>query len=292
MLGTTAGFFCAIWAGTLLSEPLASSFTSFDYPDVDVDGYYYFGGKDIALSLLLASKLLFVRALLFRYVLRPLLRACGVTTFERRQQIAEHLYLAAVSGVSVLAGAYFALPLVEGVEGVWSGYPSLSVPFAAKVFVVTQAAYRISELAVLYFEGESRQDYYDHAIVLYLTAGLIACAGRLGLVGFAGAVAVCIDLPVLCSAAARITGIGFGAAKMAAIAVRCAVLPLLALSTARGAPEVLAEGNPDEGLLWTQGMRITFLSTLFVVLALGINEAIGAKAEETTKAVARGKKDQ
>ncbi|KAJ1996911.1 hypothetical protein GGI04_005598, partial [Coemansia thaxteri] len=118
-LGVTAGFFCAIWAGWLMDEHFSSMFTSFNYPDSDVDGRYHFGGKDVALVVLAASKVLFVRAAGHRYVLRPLLSVLGMTLFEKRQSAAECMYTAATCLLSVWFGAYYLQTL--DLAGLWSG---------------------------------------------------------------------------------------------------------------------------------------------------------------------------
>ncbi|KAI8325451.1 hypothetical protein GQ54DRAFT_308393 [Martensiomyces pterosporus] len=247
MLGTSAGFFCAIWAGWLLGEPVSRIFTSFSYEDVDRDGFYYFGAKDIALSILLATKVLFVRALLFRYAIRPLIKALGVHPFERRQKLAEQIYLALILLSSVLASMCFLLPLSAGGLGhFWDSYPVASIPFACKVFVIVQCAYRISELIALYFEGEKRNDYYDQAFAHYFMLGVLGCLGLLGLIDFASLVLVCTDLPRLITAAAD----------------ACQILSL-AFVAAEGA-------KLEDGAVWTSGMRTMFVSTFVAVVVLGL----------------------
>ncbi|KAJ2106225.1 hypothetical protein GGF48_006180, partial [Coemansia sp. RSA 921] len=59
IMGATAGFFCAIWAGWLMGERISSTFTTPSYEDPKTPYHYYFGVKDIALVLLVASKILF-----------------------------------------------------------------------------------------------------------------------------------------------------------------------------------------------------------------------------------------
>ncbi|KAJ1956359.1 hypothetical protein GGI12_005327 [Dipsacomyces acuminosporus] len=280
MLGTTAGFFCAIWAGWLLGEPVSSLFTSFSYQDVDLDGYYYFGGKDISLSVMLAIKTLFVRAGLFRYVIRTVLQALGVHPFERRQKLAEQVYLMLSLSVSVVASAYFILPLrASGLAHLWDGYPVASVPLASKLFVIFECSYRLSELIALYFEGEKRVDYYDQALLYYFVLGIVGCSSLLGMVELVGIVLLCTDLPRLITAAAdacQILSLALykpllGAAAAASGVISVAILPHLLYVVASASPSVSTDKNTaKDGAVWTAGMRTAFISTFVVIIALGL----------------------
>ncbi|KAJ2063317.1 hypothetical protein GGI17_001807 [Coemansia sp. S146] len=179
-------------------------FTAFDYPDLDNNGRYHFGGKDIALVVLITSKLLFVRAGLFRYILRPLLRCLGVQSFERQQSMAEQVYTGLVYSVSAIYGAYFVgWPQLDllGLESLWSGASGEGVLTEFKVFVLGQCALRLAELVAVFVEDENRPGYYRRIAIHYLVAGVLACAGLLGQAKFAGLVVLAIDLPTVMAAA-------------------------------------------------------------------------------------------
>ncbi|KAJ2742436.1 hypothetical protein GGI20_004491 [Coemansia sp. BCRC 34301] len=246
-LGVTAGFFCAIWAGWLMGEHLSTMFTTFDYPDLDNDGQYRFGGKDLALVVLITSKLLFVRAALFRYVLRPLLRCLGVRSFERQQKLAEHAFASLVYSASAISGAYFAgwLPPVVGsigLERLQSNVCfSTGVSAEFKVFVLGQCALRLAELTAEFIEGENQPGYYRRIAIHYLFVGLLSCAGLLGRARFAGLAVLAVDMPVVIAAKAALLSATLPAsihcamnalASIAMAASTLVVLPSLAYMSA------------------------------------------------------------
>ncbi|KAJ1670013.1 hypothetical protein GGF38_001822 [Coemansia sp. RSA 25] len=234
-LGVTAGFFCAIWAGWLMGEHFSSMFTTFDYPDLDNDGQYHFGGKDVALVVLITSKVLFARAILFRYVLRPLMRCLGVQSFERRQELAERVFASLVYSASALSGAYFVglLPPISsiGLEYLWSSAcVSAGVSTEFKVFVLGQCALRLAELVAEFIEGESRPGYYRRIAIQYLIIGVLSCAGLLGRARFAGLTVLAVDLPVFITAAtALLSGTVLASVKRALSAVAGSVAAASAL---------------------------------------------------------------
>ncbi|KAJ2815090.1 hypothetical protein FBU31_007059, partial [Coemansia sp. 'formosensis'] len=179
-------------------------FATFDYPDLDNDGQYHFGGKDIALVVFIASKLLFVRAGLFRYVIRPLLRCLGVQPFEKQQAVAEHVYAGLVYSVSAISGSLFVgWPRLDslGLESLRSSaYLGEGVSTEFKVFVLGQCALRLAELVAELIEGENRPGYYRRIALHYLLVGVLACAGILGRAEFAGLVVLATDLPAIFAA--------------------------------------------------------------------------------------------
>ncbi|KAJ2908704.1 hypothetical protein GGI21_002620 [Coemansia aciculifera] len=246
MLGVTAGFFCAIWAAWVMGEHFSSMFTTFDYPDLDNDGHYYFGGKDVALVVFVASKILFVRAALFRYVLRPTLRCLGVQSFERRQRLAELVFASLVYSVSALSGAYFVgqMPQISsiGLEYLWSSAcSSVGISTEFKVFVLGQCAMRLAELVAEFIEGEDKPGYYRRIAIHYLFIGTLSCAGLLGREKFAGLVVLAVDFPAVAVADAALLSdtllasikpaLGFVAGSVAA-ASTLVVLPSLAYASA------------------------------------------------------------
>ncbi|KAJ2731148.1 hypothetical protein IW152_004737 [Coemansia sp. BCRC 34962] len=208
-LGTTAGFFCAIWAAWLMGEHFSSMFTTFDYPDLDSDGQYHFGGKDVALVVLITSKLLFVRAGLFRYVLRPLLRYTGALAFERQQAIAEHVFAGLVYSVSTIVGAYFVgwprLDSLGLMSLCGSAHIDEGVSVEFKVFVLGQCALRLAMFVAEFFEGESRPGYYRRLAIQYLLVGVLASAGLLGRTTFVGLVVLVIDVPSIIAAVSGVS---------------------------------------------------------------------------------------
>ncbi|KAJ2776476.1 hypothetical protein GGI15_004839, partial [Coemansia interrupta] len=87
MLGTTAGFFCAIWAGHLMGERLSLALTT--WSAADDRGQYHLMPGDIGAVILLATEFLFARTLLLKYALRPAAGYMGIRGFEGRQRVAE-----------------------------------------------------------------------------------------------------------------------------------------------------------------------------------------------------------
>ncbi|KAJ2334313.1 hypothetical protein GGH91_005729, partial [Coemansia sp. RSA 2671] len=184
-------------------------FTTFDYPDLDSDGWYHFGGKDVALVVLITSKLLFVRAGLFRYVLRPLLRSLGALTFERQQALAEHVFAGLVYTGSAIAGAYFVgWPRLDsmGLASLCGGaHLDEGVSAEFKVFVLGQCALRLAAFVAEFFEGENRPGYFRRIAIQYLLVGVLASAGLLGRVAFVGLVTLAIDLPSVFAAVSGVS---------------------------------------------------------------------------------------
>lgn len=146
-LGMAAGFFCAIWAGRLLPDPLCKIFTSLSYPTQN--GLYQWGIRDILLVWLLVSKVLFLRAALFRYVLRPLLTSPNNREFYVVQARVEKAGGLVISMASILHSmCILCFNGIESQEG-----PLTAASGVVKFFVLLQCAIQLSLLVVWYLEN-------------------------------------------------------------------------------------------------------------------------------------------
>ncbi|KAJ1732439.1 hypothetical protein LPJ61_002043 [Coemansia biformis] len=205
VMGATAGFFCAVWAARLLGERIASALTRVGYEDPAAPGRYCFGPVDAAVVVLLASKVLFVRACASRYVLRPIARAClPGQPFEQHARLASALGVMAVRLLSVCMGLWVAAPvLAPGGGGVWAGYQA-STSLGSKVRVLVLAAMQVCDLVVRYTDGApgSGGGAPFPAAKAWLALAALAGAAYLGTVPLAGAAAAASDLPCLAAAAA------------------------------------------------------------------------------------------
>ncbi|KAJ1833563.1 hypothetical protein LPJ63_002657 [Coemansia sp. RSA 2711] len=181
VLGATAGFFCAVWAGRLMGEHFSSTFTTVGYEDVDRPHYHHFGAKDVALVVLVASKLLFARICAIRYILRPLLNArLSGWDFTRRVQLAAAAYTALVQLLSVGAGLWTCYPILGGRRMVYE--PLASVSVGTKLAVVVQCALQIAEVAVQLVEDSDSKSMLHTKLGALLTLGTIAASSYQGLV--------------------------------------------------------------------------------------------------------------
>ncbi|KAJ2715843.1 hypothetical protein H4R19_000977 [Coemansia spiralis] len=196
-LGAAAGFFFAVWAARLMGEPLARVFTDIHYGGA---GGYGFGPADAAVVALVASKLVFVRTCLARYIVRPLVRArLPDAPFDQCQRQTGSLCLAAMRLLSVCVGVWAAAPALAfvGAGAVW-GDAQPSATLGAKCCVLALAAFQLCDLAVAYAEGLPSTPFPVAKALLAL--GAVASAAILGAVPLAGAAAAVSDLPCLVAA--------------------------------------------------------------------------------------------
>ncbi|KAJ2500457.1 hypothetical protein GGH96_002697 [Coemansia sp. RSA 1972] len=164
IMGATAGFFCAIWAGRLMGERVSSTFTTPSYEDPETPYHYYFGVKDIALVILVASKILFARTCIIRYIIRPMLkRRLPLRNFLHQAQLATAVYSALVHLLSVCAGLWMAYPISTQKSELYSSHDSVSA--LAKSFIIVQGAMQVSEIVVQFAERPA-------ALFAKLNAGL------------------------------------------------------------------------------------------------------------------------
>ncbi|KAJ1807302.1 hypothetical protein LPJ77_003090 [Coemansia sp. RSA 2523] len=151
IMGATAGFFCAIWAGWLMGERISSTFTTPSYEDPKTPYHYYFGVKDIALVLLVASKILFARTCIIRYIIRPMLKQrLPLHDFLQQARLATAVYSALVYLLSACAGLWMAYPILARKSELYSSHDSVSA--IAKAFIVVQGAMQVSEIVVQFAE--------------------------------------------------------------------------------------------------------------------------------------------
>ncbi|KAJ2663796.1 hypothetical protein IW148_002354 [Coemansia sp. RSA 1199] len=147
IMGATAGFFCAIWAGRLMGERVSSTFTTPSYKDAEIPYHYYFGVKDIALVLLVASKILFARTCIIRYIIRPALkRRLPDRDFLHQARLGTAVYSALVHLLSVGAGLWAAYPILAPKSEPYSSHDSVSA--MEKLFIIVQGAMQVSEIVV------------------------------------------------------------------------------------------------------------------------------------------------
>ncbi|KAI7824242.1 hypothetical protein BX661DRAFT_185794, partial [Kickxella alabastrina] len=194
LMGASAGFFGAIWAGWIMGEYFSTTFITLSYPNLDHDGRYHFGPKDIALAVFIASKMIFIRAWFFRYFLRNLqsmlLRSNGGgAEFVVKQEVAE-LCATAVTRLSSLILSLCVATWRVSADTTESA--DMGVGFAIKVFVLVQCAARLAGIIVELLEGEDTDGHYARIASLYLTSGVLVSAGMLGNPGFAGFAAVVV----------------------------------------------------------------------------------------------------
>ncbi|PIA18932.1 hypothetical protein COEREDRAFT_79466 [Coemansia reversa NRRL 1564] len=153
VMGITAGFFCAVWAARLMGEHLSVAFTTVSYADTDNPNQYYFGIQDIALAILVTSKLLFVRICILRYLLQPLLRNYYLElSSKQQQQCATVVILVIMRLVSICTCLVESYMSPNMHETVWSSRQKLSVALYTKLLIVVQGSLQITYLVIYYFE--------------------------------------------------------------------------------------------------------------------------------------------
>ncbi|KAJ2780848.1 hypothetical protein H4R18_003217 [Coemansia javaensis] len=200
VMGSAAGFFCAVWAGWLMGEPFSSAFVVLGYRDPDDPRRYRFGPADAAFAVLCASKVVFVRACLARYVVRPLARArCPGWPFAQQQRLAAAWLELAMRLAGVCAGLWAAAPIWD--HGAWAGCLASATP-AAKALVLGQAALQLGSLAAHWADGGSGGAWHG-AGSAWLALATLATAARLGAAPLAGAALAAGELPGLGAAAAE-----------------------------------------------------------------------------------------
>ncbi|KAJ1807059.1 Pleckstrin y domain-containing A member 1, partial [Coemansia sp. RSA 2598] len=182
MMGATAGFFCAIWAGHLLGEHLSVALTT--WSPADDQGIHRLAASDLGVVVLLATKVLFLRALVFRYILRPALKhLLGTVEFAQRQAVAETV--GCVLWALLLVGpAMWILWVSSGGDGLGA---------MEKLFVVAQCAARVAGVAVGFLESRP----LDRVLAQYLLAGSLFSAGMLGQIRTAALLVCTWELPGL-----------------------------------------------------------------------------------------------
>ncbi|KAJ2399882.1 hypothetical protein GGI23_002383 [Coemansia sp. RSA 2559] len=281
MAGVTAGLFCAGWAARLLGIPIVDSITTLSHEDPERHGYYYFGLNDVYLAMMVACKMLFVRALLFRYVLRPSVSRVSMRyfgrslSFENAHQIAIWIFSTLILSASVLIGLQFAnLPLLlssaspqKWAAAAWDGYPAASVPLLTKLLVLCAGAGRMAKFVTDAIE-EQAQGWFNRLILTYLVLGLVSALSTLGLLPvYIGALVLACDLPSLAEAAARGVVVlsrckpakcrlALGAALSLYMLSVVAIMPLVIYTVTWGSPDTVVPGDqPNETVLWTGAMQ-------------------------------------
>ncbi|KAJ2556235.1 hypothetical protein EV175_002094 [Coemansia sp. RSA 1933] len=283
MAGITAGLFCAGWAARLLGIPAIDAFMKLSYEDPDRSDYYYFGVNDICMALVVACEMLFLRALLFRYVLRPGASWVSMRYFDRVwsfanvHQIAIWLFSMAMLSMSVIIGLQFAnLPLLlssagsqEWITAAWDGYPAGSVSLSTKLLVVCVGAARMAKFVTDAIE-EKGQGWFNRLLQTYLFLGLLSVFSVLGLLPLCmGALVLACDLPSLVESAARgvvVLGkcsltkcrLALGAALGSYALSAFVIMPLVIYTATWGSPDTvvpLSGDQPGETVLWTGAMQ-------------------------------------
>ncbi|KAI9505765.1 hypothetical protein GGI25_001177 [Coemansia spiralis] len=297
--GTTAGLFCAIWAAKLLGLPLTEHFTTINYHNTDT-GLYGFGGSDLALGILIACKLLFVRALFSRYVVRPGIKRLASKRqrkwrFEEMQAVAKLVLDMVTLGTMVWLGLYLArVPVLVGqgyrewAEVVWAGYPATGVTLLTKCIVVGIGAGRAVQLAIAFLESTGA-NWFNCLAMSYLFIGLVMCLPVLGLLPLCGLLVIAVDLPAFTQAVAGVVAVLSGRfegkellySKLAiGLVVGCflvsmmGIVPLLIYTIRWASPETV-ELEKNEGIVvWSKDAKKT-LSWLLVGILLSLGSQLG-----------------
>ncbi|KAJ2820384.1 hypothetical protein IWW50_005075, partial [Coemansia erecta] len=199
VMGATAGFFCAVWAGRLLGEHFSSTLTTLGYEDAEAPCHYYFGIRDVAVGVLVASKILFVRTCIIRFIIRPLLsNRLANWVFSRRVRLETVVCSALVQLASVCMGVWAALPILT-VQTQWHGIhePPESVPLGTKAFVIVQGAMQVAYIVVQLVEDPEPTGVLHTKLTALLTLCIIAAASAQGVAPIAGLAVAAASLPRL-----------------------------------------------------------------------------------------------
>ncbi|KAI9469208.1 hypothetical protein BX667DRAFT_502665, partial [Coemansia mojavensis] len=188
VMGATAGFFCAIWAGRLMNEPVSCMFTTLNYKNAHIPYYYYFGAKDLALVILGISKVLFLRTASIRFILRPILHAaCPRLSFACRTQLATAIFAALVH--LILAGSGIWIAGANEDRQVYEMQSNMiGISVTAKIFVLLQFVFQAAEISVRFIEGPSLSSLPFAKLTSLLVLLATVAAGTWGMLSIAGVI--------------------------------------------------------------------------------------------------------
>ncbi|KAJ1880528.1 hypothetical protein LPJ57_002195 [Coemansia sp. RSA 486] len=248
VLGSTAGFFCAVWAGRLMGERLSITLTT--WSPASRQNNHHLAISDLGIVVLLVTKLLFIRALVFRYLLRPALKHLETTSsFASRQRAAEYIGRILLALLTTVSAIYMLCRSTS--------LHSSGISAEEKLFIIGHSAIQLAAAAVGLLESTAP----DRVLAQYLNAGSLFSAGMLGYIHIA-ATLICAQETLAfirgLSAVAKYFGVsGYGLLHRASTAFSFFALaiavPWMVHRVAVAAP---LEGSKDGG--WVLAMRSVF----------------------------------